>query len=144
MKRVNFKVSLQCVIFNKKNEILLIERCNTNYCDGMYSLPGGHLEENESIIQGMMRELLEELNLKFDENELKLFKIINRNINDDNYIDFIFEANLKDRIPINLEKEKCSKFIYKEKSKLPKNIIAIIKEIFKSDDLYLKMEEKND
>ena len=42
------------VIINSNNEILL------GYCLGTYQFPGGYVEENESIKDGLIREILEE------------------------------------------------------------------------------------
>ena len=43
-----------------KKKILLSKRKNTGYKDGEYELPGGHLEENETIQECAIRETIEE------------------------------------------------------------------------------------
>ena len=45
--------SIVCVdiLLIKENKILLMKRKNTGYDDGMYELPGGHLESNEDLVQ---------------------------------------------------------------------------------------------
>ena len=58
----------------KKARALIIDDNNVvtlcNYCN-VYLLPGGKVEDNESVIEGLLRELEEELGLGFDKEELK-------------------------------------------------------------------------
>ena len=113
-KRGVFKVSVQALIYNNSNEIVLLKRSSNLDYGNMYSLPGGHLENNESITSGIIRELKEEIGVTFDEDELELIKVINRKISKENYIDFIFKGSLNNRKVTNLEKDKCSRIIYRE------------------------------
>lgn len=52
------------VILNAKNEILLLKRPMDDFMGGIYELPSGNLEENESIEEGLIREIKEETNLE--------------------------------------------------------------------------------
>ncbi|HSQ97809.1 MAG TPA: NUDIX domain-containing protein [Rickettsiales bacterium] len=56
----------------KENKILLALREGTGYMDGLYSLPSGHLEANESIVDACIRESLEEVNIILKKENLKL------------------------------------------------------------------------
>ena len=47
-------VRTKAIIVNSNNEILL------GYCHKTYQFPGGHLEENESLNSGLIREVKEE------------------------------------------------------------------------------------
>lgn len=137
-----FKVSVQGLIYNKNKEILLLKRDGKLSYGNMYSLPGGHLEKSESIVDGMIRELKEEIGVEFKPSELELIKVINRRIKNDNYIDFVFIGNLNDRKVSNLEKDRCQKIIYRTIDKLPRNSIPVLKRITKDNNLYITMEEK--
>ena len=141
-KRTKFNVSVQAIIYNEKNEILLLKRQNTGYCDGMLSLPGGHLESCETITDGLIRELEEEIGVSFKENELELAKVLNRYVDGNNYIDFIFKADIKKRIPTNLESDVCSEIVWKETNDL-EDAIDYIKELFRSNEVYLTFEKEN-
>ncbi len=44
--------------------ILMGERCNTEFGAGQYHVPAGHLEIDESIIDGIIREASEEMGIK--------------------------------------------------------------------------------
>lgn len=140
-KRKVFKVSVEGLIYNNKNEVLLMKRSPSIAYGNMYCLPGGHLENNETIVEGMIRELKEEIGVVFNENELELVKVINRTIKDDNYIDFIFKGYLKDRRVFNLEKEKCTRIIYRKIDKMPDNAIPVLKMAAQNNNMYISMEE---
>lgn len=141
IERTNFRASVQCFVYDDKERFLLLKRSNTSYCNNMYALPGGHLDRNETIVDGMIRELDEEIGVKLSSNELRLIKIVNRTIGNNNYLDFIFKTSLNGRKASNKEKELCSRMIFREKEKLPKETIPIIKKIIESDDYFITMEE---
>ncbi len=54
-------------LFNATNEILLVHPTNSGYNN--WSIPKGIVEENESVIEGAIRELFEETNVNL--NDLK-------------------------------------------------------------------------
>jgi bifunctional NMN adenylyltransferase/nudix hydrolase len=53
-----------------KNNILLVRR-GSNFGKGLYAMPGGFLEQTESIASGALRELKEETKIDVDANILK-------------------------------------------------------------------------
>ena len=59
------------VIIDSKDRVLLLKR--SNYMDkfaGEWDLPGGHLEDNESLLEGLEREVGEETGLSVSEPKL--------------------------------------------------------------------------
>lgn len=63
------------LIINSKNEVLL------GYCGGTYQFPGGHLEKNETKIECLKREILEETGidiLNYNENPFYVIKYYNK------------------------------------------------------------------
>ena len=68
MREQNIAVTVDAVIFYRKADILnvlLIRRKNDPF-HNQWALPGGFLEENESMEEGAKRELAEETGLKIE------------------------------------------------------------------------------
>lgn len=64
------EIVIRCkgLIINNKNEIML------GYCQNTYQFPGGHLEENETLLDCLKREIKEETGIELEDDE------INKNI----------------------------------------------------------------
>lgn len=78
----------------RNNKILLTRRRNTSYMDGWYSLPGGHMEENETLQECGERELKEETGLRVLQEDLELYLIYqNQNTPGRQYLGFIFRTD---------------------------------------------------
>ncbi len=63
-------IRIKVLLINDQNEIML------GYCDNIYQFPGGHLEDGESFITCIKREVLEETGIELDvelDNEIKPF-----------------------------------------------------------------------
>lgn len=108
--------------FIKENKLLLGKRRNGK-SDGDWGLPGGHLEFGESLMEGMKRELIEEIGIIPE--GLEIFQIVN-NVTDDYgghhylHINFIAvgafgEAKL-------MEPEKCYEWKWFDFDALPTDI----------------------
>lgn len=69
----SFKIGVNVFILNKDNQLLLGKRRVVG--EGEWGLPGGHLEQGETIADCAKRELLEETGLEF--REIKLVNIVN-------------------------------------------------------------------
>ncbi len=58
-------ITLKAVVVNQKNEVLLLKRNKkSTFNRGKWDLPGGHIDEGETIEEGLKREILEETSLK--------------------------------------------------------------------------------
>jgi nucleoside triphosphatase len=60
-KQIFPEPTVGALIFNKKNEILLVK---SHKWKGMYVVPGGHVELGESMANALKREILEETGLR--------------------------------------------------------------------------------
>lgn len=58
---------VKAVIINSNNQLML------GYCDNTYQFPGGHLKENESLENGLIRELKEETGIDISDFDLNPF-----------------------------------------------------------------------
>lgn len=96
------------IIINDDKQILLIQRNNTWYYDGCWDVPAGHIEENETSLESMRHECLEEIGIEIDINESDVFHICHRLSPDREYFDIgILITKRTGDISIN-EPDKCS------------------------------------
>lgn len=108
-----------------EKEILMLKRQGTGYCDGDYDLPGGHLEKNEDIFDGMIRETKEEIGIILAREEMEILHIYHRYKS--GMLKFVFKVNKYEGEPINGEPDKCEKIEWININNLPENIVPSIK-----------------
>lgn len=100
LKENEFILSVHCWIINSKKEILITQRSMHKNRGGKWEDVHGGVRAGETSIDGMKRELKEELGLDIKEDELKLVKTLKRsNLFRDCYI--IFKDIALDSISFN-------------------------------------------
>ncbi len=87
---MSFIIHISAVITNGSKVLMVKEGKKVSY--GLYNFPGGHLEKNESILEGIYREVKEETSL-----EVEIDYLINILITkgETTYINFVFHAEYK-------------------------------------------------
>lgn len=115
------------LIYIKEGKVLLLRRANTGYEDGNYGLPAGHLEDGESITDGLRREVKEEIGLDITPQEVTLTHVMHRKEKDIR-VDFFFTATNIGGEPQNMEPGKCDDLSWFPVDRLPPNTIGYIKE----------------
>lgn len=108
------------------DQVLLARRFNTGYEDGKFSVPAGHVDENESCIQAMIREAKEEITIDINAKDLTLAHVMHRRSNRES-IDFFFVCKNWQGIPIINEPDKCDAIDWFDLSNLPENTIPYIR-----------------
>lgn len=68
------KLAAICLI-KENGKYLFVKRAHTGHCDGYYMLPGGHVDEGETIAQACVRELKEELGITVNPKDL-IFRLV--------------------------------------------------------------------
>lgn len=118
----------------KGNKVLLARRNNTSYMDGWYGFPGGHLEDEETLQEGAVRELKEEVGLIAKPEDLELFHVYqNRNTPGRQYLGFMFRTRKWSGSPEDKElKVQGAEFF--DLDKLPENLIPYHRETLKEID----------
>lgn len=82
-----YTLAVHCWIINSKKEILITQRSLNLNCGGKWEDTHGGVKSGETSIEGMKRELKEELGVDIEENELILVKTLKRkNVFRDCYI----------------------------------------------------------
>jgi 8-oxo-dGTP diphosphatase len=75
----------------KDGKVLLLRRSNTGWMDGYYDLPAGHLEDQERLKDGAIRELKEEAGLDARPEDLQLIHVHqNHHVPESPHYGFIF------------------------------------------------------
>ena len=86
-------------IIKCKNEFLIVKRSKKedNFC-GAWEFPGGKLEDNEKLFDGLRRELLEEIGFDIKDREIKIINYYDELNNELHYIelDFLIEVDNKE------------------------------------------------
>lgn len=101
------KVSAVCII-EKDGKFLFVKRAHTGMADGFYMLPGGHVDQGESVLHATVRELKEELGIDVKEEDLE-FKLVE---SIKTHITFFFKVKKYEGIPKNMEPEKHDEAVF--------------------------------
>jgi ADP-ribose pyrophosphatase YjhB (NUDIX family) len=121
------------VIPIKDNKVLLLRRFNTGFGDGKYSLIGGHVEQNETFMQAIIKEAKEEAGIEISPKELKFMQVMHRK-EDGERMDLFFSIDNWQGEIRNMEPSKCDDLRWFEIDKLPVNIIPWIKQAIENLD----------
>ncbi len=104
--------------------ILLGERRNTGWADGMFHLPGGHLERGESLLEASCREADEELGISVDHDDARLVHVLHRLAVGDARVDFFFTVTRWQGELLNREPDKCARLEWFALDRLPATMVA--------------------
>ncbi|MGO1237584.1 MAG: NUDIX hydrolase [Hafnia alvei] len=109
------------IIVRQQQRILLLQRKNTGFDDGKWSLPAGHVEEGESALTAAIREAEEEIGIVIPSSALNLVYTLHRKSDERTYIDLWFETERFDGVPVNQEPDKCAGLMWSDVQNLPEN-----------------------
>lgn len=117
-----------------EQKVLLARRCNTGYEDGKYSIPAGHVEENETVLDCLIREAKEEIGLKLKNTDLRLEHVMHRKkrAETDERLDLFYLCKNWSGKPKICEPDKCDDLRWCDVENLPENVIPYIKEAIHS------------
>lgn len=130
MKQRHTIIPASYLILNKDNKIMLLRRQNSGFCDGMYSLIAGHVDEGETFTQAIVREAKEEAGIEIKPENLELVHMMHRkSIDSEERIDAFFIAKSWEGEITNMEPHKCDDLSWFDLENLPDNTISYIKEV---------------
>ena len=115
------------VLLERGGEVLLMRRAGTGCFDGLYSLPGGHVEEGESLRATAVREMREELGIELAEDALAVLGVVHRR-SDTNRIDFFLRAQVWLGSPRIAEPNKCDDLRWFALDALPTAIVPYVRD----------------
>jgi len=108
------------LILREGAKILFGLRKNTGFSDGMYHLPAGHLEDNETILTGTAREAKEELSIDIDVPDLELVHTMHQR---SGRVSLFFEVARWSGEVTNAEPDKCERLSWIASDRLPPNLV---------------------
>ncbi len=120
-KRPKFPVGVN--VFVIRNNSLLLGKRKNAAGDGMWGLPGGHVELNEAMTDTAARELLEETGLTAS--EFKFVNLVNQfsRPEGDHYIQVgMLALDVEELEPRLCEPDRCSEWKFFDLENLPENI----------------------
>lgn len=137
--RATFPVTVHLFFF-RENQILLLRRFNTGFRDGEYSVPAGHLDGGESVMQAAIREAEEETGVQIAENDLSFSTVMHR-IEDDERVDFFVHVHQWQGEPFNAEPAKCDDLRWVDINALPANTIPYVRQALANHLAGLRFDE---
>lgn len=121
-ERFMTRVAVYLVLKNTDGEILLAQRQNTGFADGLYSLVSGHVEANETVFQAMIREAHEEAGIIILAENLDFVHIVQHQSGPIAYMDFYLQCCSWNGLLVNCEPEKCAELSFFSLHALPENV----------------------
>ncbi len=121
------------VLCERDGRLLLMRRAGTGFFDGLYSLPGGHVEPGESVRMAARRELREETGLEVAPSDLVFMGVVHR-LSDTNRIDFFVRAERFAGEPRILEPAKCDRLEWHDRRALPADTVAYARAALEAGD----------
>lgn len=121
------------VVLEREGCLLLMRRAGTGFFDGLYSLPGGHVEEGESAHETAVREIREELGVELEVAELSWLGVVHRR-SDTNRIEFFMRAGSWVGEPRICEPDKCDRLVWCPREALPAETVPYIRDAISAAD----------
>ncbi|MEV4278510.1 NUDIX hydrolase [Actinoplanes xinjiangensis] len=106
-------------------KVLFLQRAGTGEAAGQLCLPGGHLEDGESVVDGAIRETAEETGIELRGSNLGFVHVVHRRHgHDDPRLGFFFLATGWQGEPVNREPHKCAGLVWADPAQPPATAIA--------------------
>ncbi|MET8544685.1 NUDIX domain-containing protein [Kitasatospora sp. NPDC004799] len=114
------------LVLADRGTVLLGQRRNTAYANGLWHLPAGHLEAGESVLAGMAREAEEELGITIREEDLDLVHTLHHLDADDGAgrLQLFFAPRAYTGDITNREPDKCAALRFWPLDGLPEPIVG--------------------
>ncbi len=111
------------ILINAQQEVLLLRRINTPFCNNCYSLPGGQIELHESATQAIIREAKNSLGIIIDPASLQFAHCMSRKCNEPEFISCFFSTTQWSNMLINAEPSRHDELRWFSIDNLPENIV---------------------
>jgi 8-oxo-dGTP pyrophosphatase MutT (NUDIX family) len=100
------------IIVTRGSDVLFLQRKNTGYRDGFFSLVGGHVEQDEAAPDAAARELAEETGLRIEPARFRLVHVLQKFAASPR-LSFFLEGDLPaGQEPRNAEPDRCARLAW--------------------------------
>lgn len=117
-ERIKFNASVSLII-KKGGKFLLFYRTDGYFKDGWWVLPAGHIEENETATQTVIREAKEELDISVKPKDVVFAHLVHNLTGENKRMDFYFLVKDFNGYIKNMEPDKCTDMAFFDKDSLP-------------------------
>jgi 8-oxo-dGTP pyrophosphatase MutT (NUDIX family) len=122
-------VGVHLVLTNSHGQVLLLQRANTGFADGDWSIPGGRLDNGEPLPAGAAREALEEIGIRIEPDHLAFSHLCHHADSDGQQrIGVFFTTSRWTGDIVNAEPDRCSALEWFTPSDLPDNTVGYIRQ----------------
>jgi 8-oxo-dGTP diphosphatase len=101
------KLAVYVMVWNLTGKLLVLQRKDTGWEDGKWTVPSGHVEPGESVLAAAARELEEETGLAAPPLPARAVRHVSLRP-DAGYTDFLIDAGTTSEVPGNTEPHACS------------------------------------
>jgi 8-oxo-dGTP pyrophosphatase MutT (NUDIX family) len=124
------------------DRVLLVRRCSQDFGRGLYSLVGGKVEQDETALQAIKREVREEIALDIPESAFELVHTLHRSGTETNLIILCFKVDISTMsAPCNNEHDKHDDMRFFKINEIPKNIIPAHKQVIECINRHIPYSE---
>ena len=114
----------------KNDTVLLLRRCNQDFGSGLYSMVGGKVEQGETALKAIKREVFEETGLDIPITSFALVHTLHRKGTETEFVALCFKVDISDmQEPSNKESDKHDDMKFFKINEIPENIIPAHKQI---------------
>jgi 8-oxo-dGTP diphosphatase len=116
------------LILTTDSKVLLLRRARTGFADGSWSVPGGCLDDGETLPAAAAREAREETGVTIDPADLAFAHLCHHADPDgQSRVGVFFAARRWDGEPVNAEPDKCSEIGWHPLDNLPAGTVSYIR-----------------
>ncbi|GAA2136766.1 NUDIX hydrolase [Kitasatospora kazusensis] len=117
-------LDVMLILERADGKILLAERANTGYADGLLNLPSGKVDDGESVTDAVIREAFEEIGIKVDADDLRTVHVVHfRNPEGQPRVGWFFATRRWEGEPVNAEPAKCAGLTWVTPEQLPSHTV---------------------
>ena len=108
-----FAIVVHAFVWNEDRRLLMLRRANTGFMDGAFTLPGGHRQRRETVVDAVVRECREEACVEVEAIRPVAVLPYAEGVN------MLFEATAWRGAPAIGEPDKCDRLVFADPQRVP-------------------------